>query len=187
MCPRLIVELPLCGNGLQLLIPHHRSSESDIQGMLSDMRSYLIHLFHSPTEGYYHSPPSVITIARSAADQFTPSDQVDALQAAVLHMIETDLVPIWSHSMRTLSIPTLDTPASDMPAGVTATTSVLNTHSMPDTCMSDDNTNTEQCIYSIRVHDLCVEDVAAETYGLFLHPLAREMVASVVTTDSRDT
>ena len=177
MCSRLIVELPLCGNGLQLLIPHHRSSESETQAMLSDMRAYLIHLFHSPTAGYYHSPPSVITIARSAVDQFTPSDQVDALLAAVLNMIETDLIPLWSHSTCTLSVLLLDTPASDRPADITSSgsSSELNTH---NTHNKTDNTSIEECVYSIRVHDLCVDDVAAEAYGLFLHPLARKMVVT---------
>ena len=189
MCARLIIELPRCGNGLQLLIPHHRSSDSEIQVMLSDMRTYLIHLFHSPNEVNYHSPPSVITIARSAVDEFTPSDQVDALQAAVLHMIETDLIPLWSHSTPSLRIPSPGVPASDRPAdvasSVTTCSSTLDTLSMHN--MPDDNTNTEHCIYSIRVHDLCVEDVAAEAYGLFLHPLARKMVAGVATTgDSRE-
>ena len=129
----------------------------------------------------------MITVARSAVDQFTPSDQVDALLAAVLHMIETELLPLWSHSTPSFCIPSLGVPASDRPADVasivTTCSSTLDTHSMHN--IPDDNTNTEQCIYSIRVHDLCVEDVAAEAYGLFLHPLARKMVAGVAG-DSRE-
>lgn len=108
----------------QLLLPHHRSELTEIDKLISDLVTYvkalpertcesaivpsISHISTETTENtpfssstgtrnlLFQSPPSVITMARSAVDGFTPTDQETYIFNAVVRAINDELVPFWS-------------------------------------------------------------------------------------------
>ncbi|CAI5739839.1 unnamed protein product [Peronospora destructor] len=64
-------------------LPHHESSQDDIECMVSQLEQFL--LAHALDE---NNPPAIVTIAKSTADEFLPPYQLDALLPSVLRMLE---------------------------------------------------------------------------------------------------
>ncbi|KAM9308275.1 UPF0489 protein C5orf22 homolog [Gastrophryne carolinensis] len=60
-------------------LPHHVSSETEIEGLVQSMKHLLKHL----------PKPTLVTIARSSLDDYCPSDQVDVIQEKVLDVLRS--------------------------------------------------------------------------------------------------
>ncbi|XP_072267942.1 UPF0489 protein C5orf22 homolog isoform X2 [Pyxicephalus adspersus] len=58
-------------------LPHHVSSEMEIEGLIQSMKHLLKHL----------PKPTLVTLARSSLDDYCPSDQVDFIQEKVLDVL----------------------------------------------------------------------------------------------------
>jgi len=66
----------LCGAGASLTLPHHRSSEHEVENMVRKTME-IVEEFSLIRE------PGVVTIARSVYDEYCPKDQVDMIQNIV--------------------------------------------------------------------------------------------------------
>lgn len=62
-----------------LEIPHHESTAAEIKAMVSRLEKFLKSL---------KKPPTVVTIARSSNDGYTPAHQVDDIQSQVLQVLK---------------------------------------------------------------------------------------------------
>ncbi|KAM5157401.1 UPF0489 protein C5orf22 homolog isoform 1-T1 [Mantella aurantiaca] len=60
-------------------LPHHVSSEMEIEGLIQSMKHLLKHL----------PKPTLVTLARSSLDDYCPSDQVDFIQEKVLDVLRS--------------------------------------------------------------------------------------------------
>ncbi|XP_040209511.1 UPF0489 protein C5orf22 homolog isoform X2 [Rana temporaria] len=60
-------------------LPHHVSSEIEIEGLMQSMKHLLKHL----------PKPTLVTLARSSLDDYCPSDQVDFIQEKVLDVLRS--------------------------------------------------------------------------------------------------
>ncbi|TMW61969.1 hypothetical protein Poli38472_009462 [Pythium oligandrum] len=68
--------------GPSLDLPHHESSSTELQRLLEDFDGFV------RREVSRVGPPKLVTIAKSAADQFTPPHHVEIILSAVLKTIE---------------------------------------------------------------------------------------------------
>lgn len=110
----------------QLLLPYHRSESIEIDGLVKDLVTYVqalpnrhdddgnfvcasissahlnlvsnrnISCIGGMKSSLFQSPPSAVTIARSAVDGFTPDDQSNYIFDSVVRVIHEELVPFWS-------------------------------------------------------------------------------------------
>jgi len=69
-----------------LLLPHHESSESEMDQLLQELKQCLLQVQH---------PPVCIIVARSSTDDYTPSKYVDSLQERVLQIISEVSYEVW--------------------------------------------------------------------------------------------
>lgn len=60
-------------------LPHHKSTETEIDQLLVAFKKFLNRI---------DGPPTIVTISRSAEDDYCPTDQVDMIQAKVLHALQ---------------------------------------------------------------------------------------------------
>lgn len=60
-------------------LPHHVSSEMEIEGLMQSMKHLLKHL----------PKPTLVTLARSSLDDYCPSNQVDLIQEKVLDVLRS--------------------------------------------------------------------------------------------------
>ncbi|XP_068092841.1 UPF0489 protein C5orf22 homolog isoform X2 [Hyperolius riggenbachi] len=60
-------------------LPHHVSTETEIEGLMQSMKHVLKHL----------PKPTLVTLARSSLDDYCPSDQVDFIQEKVLDVLRS--------------------------------------------------------------------------------------------------
>ncbi|PIO26439.1 hypothetical protein AB205_0093820, partial [Aquarana catesbeiana] len=60
-------------------LPHHVSSEMEIEGLMQSMKHLLKHL----------PKPTLVTLARSSLDDYCPSNQVDFIQEKVLDVLRS--------------------------------------------------------------------------------------------------
>lgn len=59
-------------------LPHHISSETELETYYSSFKEFLLHLPH---------PPVLVTIARSAEDDYCPQNQVNCIQERVIKIL----------------------------------------------------------------------------------------------------
>lgn len=138
----------IASSQFQLLLPHHLSSDKEIDAHIETMISLIRNTaFSSSSCGFNMCLPSAITIARSSVDGFTPAAQVESIQAKVIHALRV-LFSTWGHSV------------SD------------SDHSQSQAEVNCSQVGTNKII----VHDLCVDDVRSAAFSLFLHPTARQSV-----------
>jgi hypothetical protein len=64
-------------------LPHHPSSEEQIEALCAQMVAMLSAQHGSPSDR-----PAIVTIARSVVDDFTPADSVRFIEGAVLEALE---------------------------------------------------------------------------------------------------
>ncbi|XP_055007723.1 UPF0489 protein C5orf22 homolog isoform X2 [Boleophthalmus pectinirostris] len=68
-------------------LPHHISSEEEIQSLLRALTLLLKHL----------PKPTIVTMSRSSLDEYCPLEQVESLQANVLEVLEEIFGPLEIH------------------------------------------------------------------------------------------
>jgi len=78
--------------GPATLLPHHPSSDAEITALLAQMNAFLR---AARAGGRPLGRPALVTVARSAADGFTPAAEVDALQERVIGAVRDLLATHW--------------------------------------------------------------------------------------------
>lgn len=128
-----------------ILLPHHQSSEAEVEMMLQELKKYLSKMPH---------PPLSVIIARSSTegDEFTPLRLVDFLQERVLNIISQLVIDLWD-----VNVPNDDIIAFDF--GIAT----------KDTDEPGVKKRKRSCGLQVTIHDLSKEDAWTKCYSLFVN------------------
>ena len=65
--------------GIVTDLPIHQSSEKEIHELVENVKTLMIKLL----KNFNRDPPRIVTIARSAEDEYTPANQIELIQDSV--------------------------------------------------------------------------------------------------------